>query len=301
MMNNTINAQVQGVFKLSKGNLNTNEEQHLTTFNNLILNNGLNLLFTTTTPSAFNSCSIGVGTAEPAVTDTSLTNHRFSVNGNHITQGNTSGIYRWSTFKYRFNPNVAGTYTEIGIGTASNNLFSKSLIKDSNGDPIAITLLSDEYLDVTYEIRFYINTTETTITNFNLGKSIHTLNTKAAYINSTEAMYATATAIHSFYGSNFQLFSGPVAASNTGGPSGSSSNSTSITSLPYVSNSFERSHRAIFDLNNQVNNWPIKSAFLNCGLFGLFQTEFIPDIIKTSSEILTIDFKISLGRYTGAN
>lgn len=301
-MNNTINAQVQGVFKLSKGNLNTNEEQHLTTFNNLILNNGLNLLFSEIWAlQPFINCSIGVGTSEPAVTDTSLTNHKFTVSYNSQgSEGNVSGIYRWTTFTYRFNPNVAGTYTEIGIGKASNNLFSKSLIKDSNGNPIAITLLSDEYLDVTYELRFYINTTESTITNFNLGKSVHTLNTKAAYINSTEWLNTTASNISSLSGGNFLLFSGPVNASNTGGPSGSNSYS-SITNFSYVSNSFERSYRAVFGLNSAANNWPIKSALLNCGCFGLFQTEFIPDIIKTSSETLTLDFKISVGRYTGAN
>lgn len=300
-MNNTINAQVQGVFKLSKGNLNTNEEQHLTTFNNLILDNGLNLLFIESwTLTPLYRCSIGAGTSEPAVTDTSLTNHKFTVNYNSQgSDGNVSGIYRWTTMKYRFNPNVAGTYTEIGIGAASNNLFSKSLIKDSNGNPIAITLLPDEYLDVTYELRFYINTTESTITNFNLGKSVHTLNTKAAYINSTEPLNSTVSNICN--GTNFMLFSGPVSASNTGGPSGYGSSSSSITYFPYVNNSFERSYRAVFNLNNNVNNWPIKSAFLNCGSFGLFQTEIIPDIIKTSSEILTIDYKISLGRYTGDN
>lgn len=298
-MNSTINTQVQGVFKLSKGNLNTNEEQHLTTFNNLILDNGLNLVFSDYIYWIVGYCSIGVGTAEPAVTDTSLTNHRFTTGGSILSAGNVSGIYRWATFTYRFNPNVAGTYTEIGIGRASNNLFSKSLIKDSNGNPIAITLLSDEYLDVTYELRFYINTTESTITNFNLGKSVHTLNTKAAYINSTE--HANTISIAWLGLNNFLLLSGPVNASNTGGPSGYSSASSSITAFSYVSNSFERSYRAVFDLNNQVNNWPIKSAFINFGLFGLFQTEFIPDIIKTSSEILTLDFKISVGRYTGVN
>lgn len=301
MMNNT---QVQGVFKLSKGNLNTNEEQHLTTFNNLILDNGLNLVFSDYIYWIVGYCSIGVGTAEPAVTDTSLTNHRFTTGGSMLSAGNVSGIYRWATFKYRFNPNVAGTYTEIGIGRASNNLFSKSLIKDSNGNPIAITLLSDEYLDVTYEIRFYINTTETTITNFNLGKSVHTLNTKAAYINSTE--YANSTSIAWLGSNNFALYTTPVSASNTDGPFGTnnsyySSNSSSMTNFPYVNNSFERSYRAVFDLNSFANNWPIKSAFINFGLFGLFQTAITPDIIKTSSEILTIDFKISVGRYTGAN
>lgn len=298
-MNNTINTQVQGVFKLSKGNLNTNEEQHITTFNNLILDNGLNLLCTYWVVSCFDVCSIGAGTSEPAVTDTSLTNHKFTTYGNFISQGNVSGIYRWSTFKYRFNPNVAGTYTEIGIGTTSNNLFSKSLIKDSNGNPIAITLLSDEYLDVTYEIRFYINTTESTITNFNLGKSVHTLNTKAAYINSTESIHFSS--ISGPGNAAFTLLNDVVSATNTSGPGGTISSSTSLITLPYVGNSYERSYRAIFDLNNQVNNWPIKSAFINFGCFGLFQTEIIPDIIKTSSEILTIDFKISLGRYTGAN
>lgn len=301
MMNNTINTQVQGVFKLSKGNLNTNEEQHLTTFNNLILNNGLNLLFTQWPTTPFNTCSIGVGTAEPTLTDTSLTNHRFTTSGSALSDGNSSGIYRWATFKYRFNPNVAGTYTEIGIGAASNNLFSKSLIKDSNGNPIAITLLSDEYLDVTYEIRFYINTTEFTITNFNLGKSVHTLNTKAAYLNSTEVFNSQWGAIYNLPYINVRLHSGSVSASATGSPSGSYSNSSSITTFPYVSNSFERSYRAIFDLNNTANNWPIKSATIIFGSFGSFQTQFTPDIIKTSSEILTIDFKISLGRYTGVN
>lgn len=298
-MNNTINTQVQGVFKLSKGNLNTGEEQHITTFNNLILDNGLNLLCTSWMMESFAVCSIGAGTSEPTVTDTSLTDHRFTVGGNLLSEGNSSGIYRWTTFKYRFNPNVAGTYTEIGIGKVSNNLFSKSLIKDSNGNPIAITLLSDEYLDVTYEIRFYINTTESTITNFNLGKSVHTLNTKAAYITATKTIYDGNIADRPTW--CFNLLSDTVSASNIDGPGGILSSSTSLITLPYVGGSFEKSYRAVFDLNNQVNNWPIKSAFINFGCFGLFQTEFIPDIIKTSSEILTIDFKISLGRYTGAN
>ena len=102
-MNSILNAEVQGVFKLSKGNLNTNEEQHLTTFNNLILNNGLNLLFAESwVLQPFYVCSIGAGTLEPAVTDTSLTNHKFTVSGSVATsQGNVSGIYRWTTLTYR--------------------------------------------------------------------------------------------------------------------------------------------------------------------------------------------------------
>lgn len=300
-MTSIINTQVQGVFTLTKGNINTGTTEELTTFNNLVLNNGLNLLFTAYLWDIFGYSYIGAGTGEPLVTDTSLSNYKFgSAYRNSALNGNYQGIYRFSRFTYRFNPNIAGTYTEIGIGIASNSLFSKSLIKDSNGNPISITLLSDEYLDVTYEVRFYINTSTSTITNFNLGKSIHTLNIKPAYLNSTEYFDSPFSNIFMYSGGDFGLFSGPVSPDTTGGPSGTGAFKSSYVFNPYVNNSFERTVRYIFNLNSQANNWPIKSIFANYGIFGLFQTEVIPDIIKTSSEVLTLDVKLSIGRYTGA-
>jgi hypothetical protein len=47
--------------------------------------------------------------------------------------------------------------TEIGLGSGNNTgvLWTRALIKDSNGNPVAITITPIDYLDVTYILRHY--------------------------------------------------------------------------------------------------------------------------------------------------
>lgn len=142
-------------------------------FENLILNAGLDWLGNRTysgIPGASSGADytfVGTGTAAPAVTDTAMAGTWVGTNSTQSASSNNSGspdYYATWTGTRRFNAGVAtGTWTEVGIGTryvpsgqpAINRLFSRALIVDGSGNPISITVLADEYLDVTYILELH--------------------------------------------------------------------------------------------------------------------------------------------------
>lgn len=132
---------------------------------NLILNQGLNGIFgTSITYTQY--CRVGSGSATPAFTDTALQSQ--IANNNVIqatangTQNSTPPYYGWIRKTYRFEAGVAtGNISEVGIGAGTTtNLFSRALILDGLGAPTTITVLSDEVLDVIYELRSYAPTVD---------------------------------------------------------------------------------------------------------------------------------------------
>ena len=50
---------------------------------------------------------------------------------------------------------MVGDVAEVGFFNTSSVLFSRALIKDSEGNPTTLTLLADEQLFITYEFRKY--------------------------------------------------------------------------------------------------------------------------------------------------
>lgn len=127
-------------------------------FKNLITNAGMaGWIYNTQT----SKISVGTGTAAPAYTDTALANFLASTTTN---QGASTAFPVYPSVPYsrasvtrRFGAGVAaGNLTEVGIGPSSGSLFSRALITDSAGNPVTLTVLSDEYLDVTYTLRGYV-------------------------------------------------------------------------------------------------------------------------------------------------
>lgn len=159
--------QVAGQYTIRKYKADTNELiQEVGPFDNLITNQGLNRVGT----GAFGThVFVGTGTATPAVTDTQLGTYlnytgSFSSWWNSgILQGGSPDYWVQGAGTWRFAAGTAtGTITEVGIGwftgaaTAANHrVSSRALIVDSGGSPISITVLADEYLDVTYSLRYY--------------------------------------------------------------------------------------------------------------------------------------------------
>lgn len=142
---------------------------------NLITNTGLDYLagWSTTVDNSNNDSMIGylvvgTGSTPPAPTDTALAN-RLAINNSDIAiQGSgttTAPYYAWFRRTFVFNAGVAaGNLTELGLtqrpgtgtGISKTFLFSRALIKNSSGDPITVTVLPDEILQVTYELRVYL-------------------------------------------------------------------------------------------------------------------------------------------------
>ena len=168
-MSNSYNHDVQlgGKFKLQAVQKDTGEARDLTDwFDNLVLDSGLARM---ATGAWITGISVGSGSSEPLVGQTGLDS--FIARTTHVyswTQGRNVSVepyYYWSRATYRFSPGqAAGNLSEIGAGWGNNDLWNRTLIKDLNGDPTTITVFPSEYLDVSFELRIYPNTTDITKT-----------------------------------------------------------------------------------------------------------------------------------------
>lgn len=142
--------------------------QELVSVPNIITNAGLIMAGTSWTPAYV---FVGSGTAIPQPSDVTMQSlvartSAIQTNWNKRSAASTTpGEWVEGTGTWRFGAGVAaGNLSEVGIGrqtTGSNyELFSRALIVDGSGNPITITVLSDEYLDVTYTLRSYASTAQ---------------------------------------------------------------------------------------------------------------------------------------------
>jgi len=123
-------------------------------FSNLITDIGLERWGS---DSIGNKCFIGSGSTPPTVNDTALVAQLASSTAtvDLTTWKAYSAAERWTeaTIVYRFSPGVTlNSIAEVGVGWVGG-LWSRALIRDQNGNPITIQLLSDEVLDVYYTLR----------------------------------------------------------------------------------------------------------------------------------------------------
>lgn len=275
---------------------------------NLILDGGLNRLGV---GGVLDNCQVGEGNTAPDVAQTGLidlvatTTNALTTTAGTNTPTNT---YAWVRRTYRFAEGAAaGNLAEVGIGF-SGGLFSRSLIRDALGDPTTITVLADETLDVTYEVRAYPTMTDSTSTA-NISGVDYDFDFRPAQFSGNQSNVAdwpeqmiafldsgfvtTASFRMSLvpYGTDFAL------AAVTGFPSGTqlsgAAESTKSFRTAYVSNSYERACRVVFGLSGPTV--PIGGLLLQ-SMVGNYQISVTPDIPKDGTKILTLDFTLSWAR-----
>jgi hypothetical protein len=180
-VNLTTKVKLAGKYRLEVRKAKDGSLRQELEFDNLIVDQGMNLFSRSTGSTSLPWAMVGTGTTTPTVNDTQLANRVASSGGststnivNQTTGTSTSepyyGFYRLT---YRFVPGSLNNVnlTEVGVGTTTTSVFSRALIVDGNGDPTSITVLSDEFLDVTYELRLYpfVDDQTDTITITNVG------------------------------------------------------------------------------------------------------------------------------------
>jgi hypothetical protein len=114
-------------------------------------------------------CQVGSNNTLPDTLQTGLLGY---VAGTDNIEENVIGItteapyYGWRRIRWRYYPgSVSGILAEVGVGwgtTAGANLTSRALIRNEVGTVVTVTPLIDEYLDVTYEFRYYVPTGDAT-------------------------------------------------------------------------------------------------------------------------------------------
>lgn len=130
-------------------------------FDNIFTDNGLNKIAASIYSDVSGYCHCGTGTAAENASDVSLATFlaaTSNITANSETAQGSPPYYGKSTKTWRFAQGAAeGIIAEVGISdqATTGDLISRARVKDGGGTPTTIEVLSDEWLDVTYEFRLY--------------------------------------------------------------------------------------------------------------------------------------------------
>jgi hypothetical protein len=297
--------ECEGIFSFRVGKIDKDGNEYdvyepVKPFHNLITNGGLNRMGTNGDYLTY--IRVGSGSTAPANTDTALVSQiAWAITGVESLSGTQSSepYYTWRRVTKRFAEGEAtGNIAEVGIGwtASSGGLFSRALVLDPDGDPITISVGADQFLDVTYELRYYPKTTDDT------GSVVMT-----GSIGGTYDWIFRAANVTSNSGTNgWQISSPGTSMSTTSTRSALTGNIGAITSSPsgtvaivtltpqsYSTDSFALTFVAAAGLD--VANFDIRSFLLKMGI-GTYQIQFDPVIPKTNTRTLSISFTIAWGR-----
>lgn len=285
---------------------------------NLITNYGLNIVGTAGFSAA---CYVGTGNTPPANTDTTLVavrNYTTTVQtaGAVVARGGDPEYWAQYAITYRFAAGVAsGNLTEVGVGRNTTttplvyNLSSRALIVDGSGNPITLTVLDDEVLDVTYSMRFYPYVGADVVQNVVLSGTTYVFTTRSANLltcacNATQAQnIGGSTTVYTGTAEGTPPALGLVTASLSN--AGTSAGLNNVTSS-YVNNSLTIGCTLTAALNAANLTYGIRGMLLNTHTSGIgntflgqqFQSVINPRIPKTASNVLSFGASISWNRKT---
>lgn len=284
-----------GRFKLEAGRADGSRRMLADWFDNLILDNGLNRIGTLA-PLA--RCQVGTGSAAPVASQTALASSvattavvQASVVGNEVASG-----YHYARITYRFAAGeAAGNLNEVGVGFSNDTLFSRALILDALGQPTTVTVLGDEFLDVTYELRSYWPTGDVTGT-ITLDGQTYNYVLRASLVGG----WTNLNILNQFgfgdanYVPQFRAINGGTLGPITDPCGGSALATLNGLWSSYVENSLARAFAVNFGLND------VTTAFDKIEILttysGFWKMQFTPAIPKTSLNSLTLNMLLSWAR-----
>lgn len=303
---NTLKPSVKGYYKIEGVNKETGETRVIADwFPNLITDTGLNRIGI---GGFMDNCYVGSGSSTPSIHNSNLAVDvaRTSTVKSTTYDSYTASepYYSKTSTTYRFGAGVAaGNLSEVGVGWKvlpedpanrdKYELFSRALILDTAGNPTTITILSDEFLDVTYELRLYPPEEDAEATIL-LETTYHTCRIRPSMVNSA-AWWAPKNGRVSIANSAYvPVYSGPIGTVFQS-PSGSASGYGSTTGLDYVNNSLNQRWYTYWDLDSANFPTGIRSMWFATTM-GTYQIEFSPTIMKDNTRTFRIDWGVSWAR-----
>lgn len=251
---------------------------------NLIVNSGLNALGTNTVTSMTATCRVGTGATEssPGMTDL-VSRHGVGVNAGTSTSTNSGGSPWWHQFTGSFTfpaDTVQGVpLTEIGFFNSLNVMFSRVLFRDSNGDPVSITILSGEILTLEYSVRLYVPTGDVT-GDFTVDGDTYNYTIRP----STAGSWAASSNVYPSSSSWF-TYGSDILGTEEGSPNTSGgSDSVSTPSSTYQSGSYQRSYNLSLSLTS--SNFVGGIGSMRTGISNRFQMSFSPKLPKDNTKVL---------------
>ena len=287
-------------------------------FPNVITNLGLDAIGNNIDITLY--CAIGTGNTAPKETDTGLV--AYTANGAYFIESYTdtydpkvTDYYKCSrTRGFRFSGLSNVNISEVGLVStydkSAHRTYTRTLIKNSAGSPITITVLEGEILELQYRLWqvFDIRDKKAVVNAMIDGVSVpYNVTVRAAGVGGTSLggswshKYAVGNGIE-YQGNNAHQYSTQKLGAITGSPASLMSlRNTAVQWKPYSPSTYKRS----FTISNSITeaNEAIRSFLLFTGL-GAYQIEFgtvdgdLP-INKTNEDIFSVEFELSWGRYQG--
>ena len=273
-------------------------------FPNLILNNGLQNIAVQS--NFLTSCQVGTNNSAPDSNQTSLQGYLAGtsniVEDLHGQQSTTAPYYGYRRLTYRHSAGtVAANLSEVGIGwgTTGDTLLSRARIVDPITQlPTTITPLSDEILDVSYELRYYPPTSDVTSPAVTLNGITYNTLTRAAEVNTSHWSTGIGSKIGYRSGTNFWAAYDGAAGTVLQNPSGTSKDlSPTLYNATYSNNSNELVIEcAVLWANGNLTNG-IRTIRLRTTA-GSYQTQYTAvgtgdSIPKTTSHNMLLKWLIS--------
>lgn len=280
-------------------------------FRNLITNQGLDAIAQQNDVMTW--FTVGTSSSAPNITDTWVFSFVASSNDIRETIDGVSGAsphYGYKRRTIRFGPGAAaGNLSEVAVGWSSSTgtAFSHELIRDEFGDPTTITVLADEYLDFTYELR-HIPPTGDVTGSCNINSTPYNYTLRALAVTSTiwwSQYIGNLFTFNNSFESYHRAYSGALAAITASQPDGndggSNSGTTSITAAAYTPGNYYRN----FTVSAAPSQWNVTGGVIRSLVFGgkgcRWQAEFAKQsdgtgIGKTSGNSLAMNWRCSWAR-----
>lgn len=281
-------------------------------FPNVITNLGLDAIGNN--HNLFTYCAVGGGNSTPLNTNTKLDN--FLAVGRQISSESKfdydpvrdTEFYKCSrTVGYRFegldNKNISEVGLVIDYRPELHSALTRTLIKNSNGDPTVITVLSGEILELQYRLWqvFDLKDKDQVVTAMIDDVEVP-VNVKIRLADVGGWHYNFVVGMGIMYNGNIQPLSGTGEIGEiTGRNSGLSSHPGAMGWEAYQPSTYKRKFYIKLSITDAVH--PIRSFLFFTGL-GAYQVRFgtvdgdLP-IDKTNQDILQLGFEMSWGRYEG--
>lgn len=301
-----LTTKVKGEYKILVYKSDGSLKQETEWFDNIVLNNGLDLLAGANGSSIFTYCVVGSGTTTPAVTQTALTNLLLSTTTKQSGSNTwyTSPYYYETIITYRFAAVGAGlsyNLNEVGVGRSTTSLFSRALITDGSGTQITVSITEGEILDVIYKFRNYPPLTGADYSqSVTISGTSYTFTWRPSYVGSATGwnIWNDTNPPGKFY---LSAYSGSVGAI-TSEPSGTQTQVSNTSPEQYVVGTYTNSATMTFGLTEANYGGGITAFKLNRGGNGTtqqwgYQCSVSPAISKTSSQSLKIVAQMSWERY----
>ena len=292
-----ITARVEGWYTVQRIKPGHGVIQELS-FPNLVTDFGMNALGGNYSPIYIH---VGTSTTPPANSDTSLGAFGVSFNGNGAGDGDYANSGPPDYFAYKRLVKLSavggatGNWTEIAVSTqaATGNIYSRALILDSGGNPTTFTVLADEQMRASYELRHYPVFVDDvrSVTISGVPKD-----TITRVCNASNWRWLSWGELRMFHFVQCYPYTGNINASAISGmPAGSVLSGGSVTRAAYGSNNFYR---------DATSTWAAGAAtgthrtyvWENDWSGALFQVQYDPAIVKGAAQQLIMNQRYSWAR-----